>query len=102
MGNLPATYSLRQVEDFDRLDLVGRFEAEDSRVEIQLGFVGTDDVLCFAKPVLLTGERHVRHGHAALFERLQNQLRLIRRHDFVFEALQQDHGADEFFEVEDR
>ena len=41
-------------------------------------------------------------GTPRCLERVENQLRLIGRHDLVFQALQQDHRAVEVFEVEDR
>ena len=52
--------------------------------------------------MLLAGEGDVRHRHAALFERLEDQLGLVRRHDLVFQALQQDHRPVEAFQVKDR
>ena len=92
---------LRQVEDFYRFDLVGGFEAEDVGVEVEFGFVGADDVFGFAESVLFAGEGDVCDGHAALLERFENQLGLVGRHDFVFQTLQEDHGAAEAIEMVD-
>src|SRR5205085_6317055 len=79
----------------DWLDPVGQFETKNSRVEIEFVVQRAFDVLCLPESVLLAGKRDVRNWYSLRAHGLDHLLRLVRRHDFVFQALKKDHRTRE-------
>ncbi|CAB4812670.1 unannotated protein [freshwater metagenome] len=90
------------MSDIDGLDIVREIEAEHLAVEVRLGFEGSFDRGGLAETVLFAFEFEVRPGHAVGIKRFNNHLRLVRRNNFVLEALQNNQRAFEIFDVMDR
>src|SRR5438105_10437415 len=68
--------------------------AEDQRgVEIEFGVERALDRLGAAEAVLLAGEQQVGDRDAAAAQRLDHHLGLVRRHDTVLGALEENHRA---------
>src|SRR6185437_1282981 len=72
------------------------------RVEVELGVERAFDVFGAAKTVLLAGKQQVATGNAAAAQRLDHHLRLIRRHDPVVGALEEDYRAVEARDMAER
>src|SRR6266480_7897562 len=72
-----------QVLDLDRLELVGRLEAEDLREERDVRFERALHVLRLAETMPLPLEGDVREGDSSTGERLHDDLRLRRGNDLV-------------------
>src|SRR6266508_472393 len=71
-------------------------------VEVQLGVERPLEVLRAPKAMLLTGEQEVADRDSPGAQRRHHQLSLIRRHDGVLFALEEDHGRDEPINEMDR
>lgn len=84
---------LSQVLDWNWRDGIRGREAEDARVEIQLGFDGALDVRGFAETVAFGGKGDIGVRQAFGAQSGDHDLRLGRWNDLVFESLKQDHGA---------
>src|SRR5919198_3446811 len=69
-----------EILDLDRFQLVGRLEAEDLREEGEVRLERPLRVGRLTEAVALSLERDVRVRNAALPERLDDHLRLCRRH----------------------
>src|SRR5947199_196006 len=75
---------------YDWFDRVGKVEPEYFRVEVQLSLVGSFDVFCSPKTVLLPVVGDVGYGEALRLNRFKDLLGLVWRHDLVFKSLEQD------------
>lgn len=91
-----------EVLDRNGLDVVGRFKVEDLAVKEQFCLQASDDVLCLAKTVLFPFEGEIGNGHALLPQRINDQLRLVGRDDFILESLEDDEGFGEAVQMVDR
>src|SRR5262245_32982545 len=69
-----------QILNLHRLDLIGQFKSENTRVEVELAVKRALDVFSLTKPVLLAFESHVGHRQTFLAQGVNHHLRLIRRH----------------------
>src|SRR5207244_10870641 len=78
--------------DLELLDVVGGLEAEDLGVERQLRAERADDRVVAAEAVVLARVEQVRVRDSPLEQRVDDPLRLRRRHDSVFGPLLDEHG----------
>src|SRR5205823_11171528 len=83
--SLRRSSGLFEVFDRHRLDRIGQSEAEYLRIEVQLGFERALDVLGDAEAVLLALEWKVGDRLPFLAERLDDDFRLVGRHDLVLQ-----------------
>src|SRR3984893_12065083 len=93
---------LLEIVDRHRFHRVGQCEAEDLRVEIQLAFERALDVLRNAEAMLPPLEGDIRNRQPLFPESRHDQLRLVRRHDLVLQALKEDDRRCDPIEVVDR
>src|SRR5262245_22471635 len=93
--------SYSEVVDRDRVDGVRQIEAEDLRIKVELGVEGAADVFGAPEAVLLALGGEIGDRDALRPERVDHCFGLVRRYDFVFEALEEDHGLGEAFDVVD-
>src|SRR5215510_136048 len=78
-----------QVLDFNRLDRLGQVETKYPRIEIEFGVKRSFDVFRAPKPVLLAFKGNIGDGQLFLAERGHHHFRLVRRHDLVFQSLEE-------------
>src|SRR6266487_909162 len=71
-------------------------------IEVELGVEAALDVVGLAKPMLLAGEQKVADMSALAAERLNHRLRLVRWHDRVLVALEEDNGLRQPVRMMDR
>src|SRR4029079_6801918 len=85
--------SVSQEFDLDRLEAIGKLEAENLRVERQLSLEGARDVGRVPKAVSFAGKWQVGVRTVSLAQRADHLLRLRPGHDHVVEALQDEQGT---------
>src|SRR5437868_8689663 len=100
--SLRRSSGLFEVLDRHRLDRICQREAEDFRIEVELCFKRAFDVLRHAEAVLLALERKVSHRQSFLTEGIDDDLRLVGRHDLVLQPLKEDHGRRDAIDRVDR
>src|SRR5579864_1344255 len=85
--------SALEIIDGHRLYRISEREVEDARVEVQLTFESTLNVLGTAESMLLTGESDVRNGQAFPLQCFDHHFSLIGQDNFVIKSLEEDHRA---------
>src|SRR5882724_856764 len=78
------------------------FKSKHTRIEIEFAVERAFDVLGLAKPVLLASERKIRNRNPFRTQRLNHSLRLVGRHHFVLESLEEDHRTRQSLREIDR
>src|SRR5688572_3757934 len=82
-----------KVLDPHRLNRIGRRESKYRAVKVQLRLEAPDDSVRLPEAVLLALEREVRNGQTLRAHGVGHHLRLVRRDDLVFQALEQNQRA---------
>src|SRR5438045_3037015 len=80
---------------------IGR-ETEDAAVKTKLCFERASNIFRTAETVLLAGEQQISHRNRTRFERRDQPLGLIRRHDAILRALKKNHRTVETLGVMNR
>src|SRR5262249_33093594 len=83
--------------------LKGQIGVEDvDSIEVELGVEAALDIIGLAKTMLLAGEQEIAHMFTLAAEGLNHGLRLVRGHDRVFVALEEDHRLRQPVRMMDR
>src|ERR1700730_11837885 len=88
-------------EQWQQLKRQARLKDLD-RIEVQFGVEAALNVAAFAKSVLLAGKQEVADRLAPAAERRNHGLGLVRRHDRVLVALEEDHRLRQAIGMEQR